>query len=150
MLSRLIFSFLCVPHKHLLLKLNRHGIVGPLLQWFKKFLTNRMQCIVIRGKCSDLALVKSRVPKGTILGPILFIIYINDISTDLTAIVKIYADDTKIYHTISTPDVDIPALQCDLDRLGIWANNGRCTLIRINARSCILHIEKIKPNLLTH
>ena len=62
------------------------------------------------------------MPQGTILGPILFIIYINDISTDLTSTVKIYADDTKIYRTISSPDVDIPALQCDLDQLGIWAN----------------------------
>ena len=62
--------------------------------------------------------VKSRVPQGTILGPILFIIHINDISTDLTSTVKIYADDTKI----SSPDVDIPALQYDLDQLGTWAN----------------------------
>ena len=74
-----------------------------------------MQRVVIRGKCSDWTSVKSGVPQGTILGPILFIIYINDISTDLTSTVKIYADDTKIYRSISSPDVDIPALQCDLD-----------------------------------
>ena len=77
---------------------------------------------VIRGKCSDWVLVKLGVPQGTILGLILFIICINDISTDLKSTDKIYADDTKIYRTISSPDVDIPALQCDLDRLGIWAN----------------------------
>ena len=57
-----------------------------------------------------------------ILGPILFIIYINEISKHLTSTVKIYADDTKIYRTISSPDVDIPSLQCDLDRLWKWAN----------------------------
>ena len=111
-----------MPHGRLLLKLNSHGIYGPLLQWFKHFLTNRMQRVVIRGKCWDWTSVKSRVPQGTTLGPILFIIHINDISTDLTSTVKIYADDTKIYRTISSPDVDIPALQCDLDQLGMWAN----------------------------
>ena len=73
--------------------------------------------IVIRGKCSDWTSVKSGVPQGTILGPILSIIYINDISTDVTSTVKIHADDTKINRTISLPDVDILALQCDLDRL---------------------------------
>ena len=55
-------AFDCVPHKRLLLKLNRHGIDGPLLQWFKHFLTNRMQRVVIRGKCSDWTSVKSGVP----------------------------------------------------------------------------------------
>ena len=102
-------AFDSVPHECLLLKLNRYGTDGPLLQWFKHFLTNRMQRVVIRGKCWDWTSLKSGVPQGTILGPILFIIYINDISTDLTSTVKIYADDTKIYQTISSPDVDIPA-----------------------------------------
>ena len=127
-----------VPHERLLLKLNRHGIDGPLLRWFRHFLTNRMQRVVIRSKYSDWSSVKSGVPQGTILGPILFIIYINDISTDLTSTVKIYADDTKIYRTIGSPDVDIPALQCDLDRLGVWANKwqmnfnpDKCEVMRI-------------------
>ena len=82
-----------------------------------------------------------------ICGPILFIIYINDISTDLKSTVKIYADDTKIYRKISSPDVDIPSLQCDLDRLGIWANKwqmhfnpDKCEVMRITHRK-----DKIKP-----
>ena len=104
-------AFDCVPHERLLLKLNRHGIGGPLLQWFKHFLTNRTQRVVVRGKCLDWTSVKSGVPQGTILGPILFINYIIDTSTDMTSTVKIYADDTKIYRTSSSPDVDIPALQ---------------------------------------
>ena len=107
-----------------------------------------MQRVVIRGKCSDWTSVKSGVPQGTILGPILFIIYINDISTDLTSTVKIYANDTIIYRTISSPDVDIPALQCDLDRLGIWANKcgqmhfnpDKCEVMRITHRK-----DKTKP-----
>ena len=140
-------AFDSVPHERLLLKLNRHGIDGPLLQWFRYFLTNRMQRVVIRRKCSDWTLVKSGVPQGTILGPTLFIIYINDISTDLTSTVKIYADDTKIYRPISSPDVDIPALQCDLDRMGIWANKwqmyfnpDKCEVMRITHRK-----DKTKP-----
>ena len=63
-----------------------------------------------------------RRAQGTILGPILFIIYRKDISTNITSIVKIFADDTKIYCTINEPDKDVPALQLVLNRLSDWAN----------------------------
>ena len=76
---------------------------------------------MLRGNCSDWSFVISGVPLGTILGPILFIIYINDISTNITSTVKIHADDTKIYRTINVLDKDISALQLDPNRLSDWA-----------------------------
>ena len=105
-----------VPNERLVLKLNRHGIDGPSLWWLRHFLTNKIQRVVIRGTCLDWSSVKSGVPQGTILGPISFIFYVNDISADLASTVYVYADDTKRYRTIGSPHVDIPALQSDLDR----------------------------------
>ena len=119
-----------MPHERFLLKLQRHGIDGSLLLWIGNFLTNRRQHVVLRGSCSDWSPVISGVPQGTILGPILFI---NDISTNITSTVKIYADDTKIYRTIIDPDKDILALQLDLNRLCDWANKWQ---LRFNPEKC--------------
>ena len=76
---------------------------------------------MLRGNSLDWSFVISGVPQGTILGSILLIIYINDISTNITSTVKIYADDTKIYRTINVLDKDISALQLDPNRLSDWA-----------------------------
>ena len=130
-------AFDSVPHERLLLKLQRHGIDGSLLLWIRNFLTNRKQRVVLRGTCSDWSSVISGVPQGTILGPILFIIYINDISSNITSTVKIYADDTKIYRTVNEPE-DTSALQLDLNRLSDWAikwqlcfNPEKCEVMRV-------------------
>ena len=88
---------------------------------------------MLRGNCSDWSPVISGVPQGTVLGPILFIIYINDISANITSTVKIYADDTKIYRKIMEPDKDIPALQLDLNKLSDWANKWQ---LRFNPEKC--------------
>ena len=101
--------------------------------WIRNFLTNRRQRVVLRGNCSDWSPVISGVPQGTVLGPILFIIYINDISANITSTVKIYADDTKIYRKIMEPDKDIPALQLDLNKLSDWANKWQ---LRFNPEKC--------------
>jgi hypothetical protein len=113
-------AFDSVPHERLLLKLERYGIDGSLLLWFRNFLTNRSQRVVIHGTCSKWSAVRSGVPQGTILGPIMFPIYVNDISDDITSTVKLYADDTKIYREIKEADADVPALQLDLNRIDEW------------------------------
>jgi len=77
--------------------------------------------------------VISGVPRGIILDPIVFIIYINDILANITSTVKIYADKTKIYRTINESDKDIPALQLDLNKLSDWYNKWQ---LRFNPEKC--------------
>lgn len=90
-------AFDSIPHEHLLFKLERHGIDGSALQWFRNFLTGQMQCVVLRGTCSSWSPVLSGVPQGIILSPALFILYVNDISSGVSSTVKLYPEDTKVY-----------------------------------------------------
>ena len=93
-------AFDSVPHERLLLKLNRYGIDGQLYLWFRNFLTNRRQRVQIRGSYSEWSPVISGVPQDSILGPIMFLIYVKDIP-NITSTAKLFADDTKIYRQIN-------------------------------------------------
>ena len=86
-----------VYHNILLAKAKRYGITGKTLQWLAEFLKNRLQTVVVEGEKSSFQIVISGVPQGTVLGPILFILYIDDqLDTLLTALGKVFADDTKL------------------------------------------------------
>ena len=90
-----------------------YGIEGSLLQWFRNFLTNRQQRVVVRGTTS-LSSVKSGVSQGTILGPILFLIYVNDTSSNISWTIKLFADDTiKVNREIADSINDTPTLQTE-------------------------------------
>ena len=89
-------SFNSVPQERLLLKLNRYGIDGKLHLWFRNFLTNRKQRGQIRGSYSEW----SPVISGSILGPIMFLIYVNDIPNIITSTARLFADDIKIYRQV--------------------------------------------------
>ena len=114
-------AFDTVPHKRLCYKLSFYGIRGTLLKWIECFLTDRTQQVIINDKCSDSLPVLSGVPQGSVLGPLLFMCYINDIPNDLKSTIRLYADDALLYRTIHN-DSDVHALQNDLNILNTWAN----------------------------
>jgi len=109
-----------VPHHHLCNRLSFYGIRGNILTWIQNFLSNRHQQVILEGSFSESQAVKSGVPQGTILAPLLFLIYINDLPLSINANIGLYADDTILYsiiHSIS----DCHALQEDLNTLSQWA-----------------------------
>ncbi len=135
-----------VPHERLLLKLNRHGIDGNLLLWLRNFLTERKQRVNIRGSFSTWSSVKSGVSQGSVLGPILFLIYVNDLADIVTSDIKLFADDTKIYRQLTEPE-DINMLKLDLLALENWATNWQ---VNFNPNKCevmkITHKKKQRKN----
>ena len=106
-----------VPHACLFRKLDFYGIQGTYLKWIKEFLTSRKQWVIINNKFSAPSIVISGVPQGSVLGPLLFQLFINDLTKDL---VKLYADDVLIMGSIITPD-DHQTLQNDLTKLAHWS-----------------------------
>ena len=90
-------AFDTVPHKRLIHKLRAYGIKGKVLNWIQSFLSHRRQKVVLRNGCSNWEDVISGVPQGSILGPILFLLYVNNIPSIVASTAKMFADDTKLY-----------------------------------------------------
>ena len=118
-----------VPHHLLLEKLDTLGIRGSLLTWFESYLKDRQQRVVIHGVCSDWLPVTSGVPQGSILGPLLFIVYCNDIPTCIeeNSTLALFADDSKLYRTLSSP-TSSASLQHDLSNITHWTTNNQMEL----------------------
>ena len=108
------------PHELLKSKLFGYEIGGKTLKWIDSFLCFRQQRVVVNGVKSDWAPVLSGVPQGTVLGPLLFSLYINDISSDIESEIRLFADDCVCYREIKD-EKDTMKLQRDIDRLGSWA-----------------------------
>ena len=108
-----------VSHSLLIHKLDHYGIRGKTNRWIQNFLADRKQVVVVEGENSDSINVDSGVPQGSVLGPSLFLFYINDMPEGLRSRVRLFADDTIVYLTI-TSDVDADHLQEDLNKLAEW------------------------------
>ena len=95
-------AFDSVAHERLLVKLQNNGIKGDLLQWIRSFLSGRPQCVNVNGILSDWKDVISGVPQGSIIGPILFVIFINDMPDEVKeSVCKLFADNCKLYRNVS-------------------------------------------------
>ncbi|BHF68997.1 hypothetical protein SprV_0301203800 [Sparganum proliferum] len=135
-------AFDSVPHQRLLHKLSRIGVRGNLLKWIQSFLLDRRQTVHVGGQQSTEVAVESGVPQGSVLGPTLFIIYVNDCVSELDCGVGMFADDIKLWSVIRTAD-DEEHLQANLNRLQQWSkdwllpfNEKKCNILRVGrARS---------------
>ena len=90
-------------HKGLLYKLKRAGITASLLSWFTYYLNNRSQIVVLPGACSSWKSIKAGVPQGSILGLLLFLVYISDIVEDIHCKIRLFADGTSLYIIVDNP-----------------------------------------------
>jgi len=108
-----------VPHQRLLCKLRQCGIDGQMLEWISLWLTNRKQRVVVDGAESKWVRAKSGVLQGTVLGPLLFLIFINDIGNGISSALRLFTDDCLLYRVIdSTRDAKL--LQHDLHLITEW------------------------------
>ena len=110
-----------VPHSRLLHKLSVYGIRGALLDWIKSWLVGRKQRVVIGDEQSEWVEVTSGVPQGSVLGPLFFLIYINDLPDSVACHIKLYADDSKLIRVIKS-EQDAQLLQADIDAAVEWSH----------------------------
>ena len=133
-------AFDSVSHEKLLYKLSKVGIGGTLYRWFSSFLTGRRFCVKVDGFRSSIANVDSGIPQGTILGPLLFILFINNVSEVLhNSQIQLYADDSKLYGDATTIE-QCQLLERDLLALNNWFQSWQ---LRINLEKCeALHLSE--------
>ena len=126
-------AFDTVPHRRLILKLKAYNIDSKTIRWIEQWLHMRSQTVVVDGQQSKASQVISGVPQGTVLGPLLFLLYINDIASGTSSTIKLFADDCVIYRRVTTA-ADCLALQSDLDKLVSWSDKW---LMSFNVKKCV-------------
>jgi hypothetical protein len=135
-------AFDTVPHRRLMNKLESYGIMGSVYEWIKSFLTDRKQRVCVSGNMSSWEAVTSGIPQGSVLGPILFVIFINDMPEVVSSMCKLFADDTNMYRVVEEHS-DNMTLQEDLYNLSSWS---RTWLLKFNENKCKrLHIGHTNP-----
>ena len=132
-----------VPHQRLLRQLQSLGITSKPLKWIQDFLRSRTQCVSVNGMSSDISNVTSGVPQGSVLGPILFLLYVCDATKQVNNFLSLFADDTKLYSILLDLGHSHEQLQDDVDSLCRWSEK---MLMSYNIDKChTLHLGKRNP-----
>ena len=134
-----------VWHKGLLYKLQTVGITGRLLQWFSNYLNNRKQRVVLPGVLSHWANLKAGVIQGSIIGPLLFLIYINDFVRKITSSMCLFADDTSLNIIVENLIQSATILNSDLSQIYTWASNWLVTFNPPKTESLLFSRKLFKP-----
>lgn len=128
-------AFVTVDHARLLSKLSIYGIKDRGVLWFSSYLFNRKQFVVLDGQRSGMQPTSCGVPQGPILGPLMFILLINDIESNLTLFsIILYADDTALFYAGKTSTEIQIILSCELKQIGCW----------LNANNLVINLKKSK------
>ncbi len=130
-----------VWHKGLIYKLRILGINGTLLKWIENYLSGRRQRVVINGQHSEWKQVTAGVPQGSILGPLLFLVYINDIVNNIQSPIRLFADDTSLFIIVDDPVDSAQALNTDLNIIHSWANKW---LVKFNPNKTVSMLISLK------
>ena len=141
-------AFDTVSHKRLLKKIEAYGISGNILSWIKNYLVDRTQLVKVNGASSYPTRVLSGIPQGSVLGPILFLIYINDLPEVVKSFIHLFADDTKLHALIKNTQ-DALALQEDITNMELWSaiwlvnfHPDKCHVLTVGRHQDILHVHK--------
>ena len=130
-------AFDSIPLRRLIEKLKSDGLSGKLLEWISDFLMSRTMKVGLRGSFSALLEVLSGVPQGSVIGPLLFLLYVNDLPDWILSSMQMFADDTKLWRVIRSK-MDIDLLQEDLNSLAHWCNKY---LLTFNPQKCkVMHV----------
>ena len=114
-----------VWHEGLIFKLKQNGISGSLLNFLKNYLSNRKQRVVLNGSCADYKDIESGVPQGSVLGPLLFLVYINDLESNIKSQIRFFADDTMLFSVVKNPAISANELNHDLEVITHWAHQWK-------------------------
>ena len=114
-----------VWHEGLIFKLEQNGISGQLLNLLQNYLSNRKQRVALNGSVSELTNIESGVPQGSVLGPLLFLVYINDLEKNIKSKIKFFADDTMLFSIVKDPQLTANDLNHDLDIISKWAHQWK-------------------------
>lgn len=135
-----------MSHSLLLAKLQNLNFDQNVLTWITNYLLDRRQCVLLNGKCSSYVNVTSGVPQGSVLGPLLFLIFVNDISVGISSRIRLFADDCVLYRQVWN-EGDGASLQSDLDRIIRWCQKWQMTL---NPKKCVhMRVSKKKKPIVT-